>query len=165
MISILIIIYIHHICISLYPYIYGYVYRDLCLSIDIKIEKDLDGDREIYGYTCILRGLFQGIGFCHGGAGKLKFIGRPSGRAGGDSQVKTLRWELTLLSTGRAASSSGKAQFCSQRLSTDWTRPTQITRIISLIESHLTVDVNHMYKMPSQQQLYSFWLESLGTPA
>lgn len=153
--------------ISISIYIYGYVYRDLCLSIDIKIEADLygDRDREIYGYTCILRGLFQGIGFCHGGAGKLKFVGRPSGRAGGDSQVRTLRWEVTLLSTGRAASSSGKAQFCSQRLSTDWTRPTQITRIISLTESHLTVDVNHMYKMPSQQQLDSFWLESLGTPA
>ena len=47
---------------------------------------------------------------------------------------------------------SGKSQFLLLRPSTDWLRPTTSSRgnLLYLVESQLTVNVNNIYKLPSQ---------------
>lgn len=99
--------------------------------------------RHTYMYLYIY--IFLGIDSCRcGGLASLKFVGQAS-------RLQTQAGFL-LHSWGRITS-PGSLRFSSQGLHLiEWV-PCTLSRIISFPESQLSVDVNHIYRIPSQQRL------------
>ena len=91
--------------------------------------------------------------------GKVSWV-RPksTGQAVRKDKLETLRKEVP--STGEISSTSQKPQFCNESLSAYWIR---LARIMSPYLKINWFYVNHIFKIPSQQDLDSCWNGHLRT--